>query len=93
MTYTSAENSRKQQQSGTKNSSCWECSRSNSHKQIYFNQSDKIRKNTCGGGGINTQGKVKPSQKKKNGWNHTVVKNKYFQKTKLHDESESGSVT
>lgn len=32
---------------------------------MYFNQSDKTRKNTWGGGGINTQGKVKPSQKKK----------------------------
>ena len=48
---------------------------------MYFNQSDKTRKNTWGGGGINTQGKVKPSQK--TGWNHTVGKINIFKGPKF----------
>ena len=83
MTYTFAENSIKQEQNTTKNSSCWEYSRSNSHKQIYFNQSNKIRKSKWGGSGINTQGKVKPHKKKKIGWNHKVVKINFFKGPKF----------
>ena len=67
-------------------------SRSNSHKQIYFNQSNKIRKSKRGGSGINSQGKVKPHKKKKNWMESYSSENKFFQRTKIHHESESCSV-